>query len=212
MSGKKPPLGSSPTYRGPNFRENLLNDPLTPYFFGCVVWFGAWFLQMDLFRPYLNFAPGVELPFFPAGVRTLAVFIFGFAGAVGIFMGSLITYFMYFPELSSAAPFHVIIAAAASAFSAYLAMQAICTVCKIPHTLDGLTLRNISWIVVTQSLLSASLHQIVYHQEAISEIHATPDMHATLFNWAAMASGDALGSMAVLFSVLGIYLFYSRSH
>lgn len=180
----------------------MLNDSMTPYFLGASAWIVAWWLQMGPFRPLLNFVPGIELPFFPAGIRTLAVFIFGFSGAAGIFIGSLVTYFLYFPELMTASPLGVTACAAASAFSSYLAMRLICDLCKIPPSLAGLTLGKISWIVVTQSLLSATLHQFIYHNEVISPIYDNPKLGATLFNWSAMATGDALGSMTVLLAVL----------
>jgi len=193
----------------PSFIESLLNFPITPYALGVLVWMGAWWLQMGPARPLFNFAPGVELPFFPSGVRTLAVFAFGFPGAVGIFIGSLVTYFLFFPELLGVSPISTIGCAAASAFSSYVAMRLVCAYKHIPSSLEGLTLRNVTWIVVTQSLLSATLHQSLYHSEQISKDYATATLSATLFNWSAMATGDALGSMAVIFAVLIGYRIYT---
>lgn len=181
--------------------EIMLNDPTTPYFLAFVIWILAWWLQMGPLRPFFNFAPGVELPFFPAGVRTLSVFIFGFPGAVGIFLGSLMTHSLYFPELLNASPVGIIGCAAASAFSSYLAMRWICDLCKIPHSLSGLTMKNVAWIVITQSILSATLHQCLYHAETISAAYTEESLGTTLFNWSAMASGDALGSMAVILAM-----------
>lgn len=191
--------------------EALLNFPMTPYVLGIIVWMLAWWLQMGPARPLFNFAPGVELPFFPAGVRTLAVFAFGFPGAVGIFIGSLVTYFLYFPEMLGVSPFGTIGCAAASAFSSYIAMRLICAWNHIPQTLEGLTIRNISWIVITQSLLSATLHQFLYHCERMIGSYSAESLATTFFNWAAMATGDALGSMAVLFAVLIGYRTYIRT-
>ncbi len=190
--------------------ESMLAEPMTPYFLGATTWILAWYLQMGPLRPWFNFAPGVELPFFPAGVRTLAVFIFGFAGAVGILIGSIVTYSLYFPELMSASPTGVIGCAAASAFSSYLAMRLVCDLWKIPPSLAGLTLRNVGWIVVTQSLLSATLHQFIYHCEIISAVYEASDIQTTFINWSAMVTGDALGSMSVLLSILITHQFFAR--
>lgn len=190
--------------------ESMLAEPMTPYFLGATTWILAWYLQMGPLRPWFNFAPGVELPFFPAGVRTLAVFIFGFAGAVGILIGSIVTYSLYFPELMSASPMGVIGCAAASAFSSYLAMRLVCDLCKTPPSLAGLTLRNVGWIVVTQSLLSATLHQFIYHCEIISAVYEASDIQTTFINWSAMVTGDALGSMSVLLSILITHQFFAR--
>lgn len=191
--------------------EIMLNDRTTPYFLGTVIWVLAWWLQMGPYRHLFNFAPGVELPFFPAGVRTLAVFAFGFPGAVGIFIGSLVTYSLYFPELLNASPVAVIGCAAASAFSSYIAMRLVCGFYKIPNSLEGLTLKNVGWIVVTQGLLSASLHQFLYHAEIISSSYKQESLNTMLLNWGAMVTGDALGSMAVIFAVLIGYQLYYRN-
>lgn len=191
--------------------ELMLNDSMTPYFLGATAWIFAWWLQMGPFRPFLNFVPGIELPFFPAGIRTLAVLIFGFSGAAGIFIGSLVTYFLYFPELMTASPLSVTVCAAASAFSSYLTMRLVCDLRKIPSSLAGLTLGNISWIVVTQSLLSATLHQFIYHSEIISPIYDNTNISATLFNWSAMVTGDALGSMTVLLTLLIGFQLFTKS-
>ena len=190
--------------------ESLLNFPMTPYVLGVIVWMLAWWVQMGPARPLFNFAPGVELPFFPAGVRTLAVFIFGMPGAIGIFIGSLVTYFLYFPELIGISPIGTIGCAAASAFSSYAAMRVICDWNLIPQSLAGLTFRNVGWIVITQSILSATLHQLLYHSEQISQTYAEESLSTMLFNWAAMATGDALGSMSVIFVVLIGHQLYTR--
>ena len=192
--------------------ESLLNFPMTPYVLGVIVWMLAWWVQMGPARPLFNFAPGVELPFFPAGVRTLAVFIFGMPGAIGIFIGSLVTYFLYFPELIGISPIGTIGCAAASAFSSYAAMRVVCDWNLIPQSLAGLTFRNISWILITQSILSATLHQVLYHSEQISQTYAEESLSTMLFNWAAMATGDALGSMSVIFVVLIGHQLYTHKN
>ena len=181
---------------------SLLNFPMTPYVLGVIVWLLAWWVQMGPLRPVFNFAPGVELPFFPAGVRTLAVFAFGFPGAVGIFIGSVVTYFLYFPEMTGVSSLGVLGCAASSAFSSYLAMRFVCDLRGIPGNMSGLTLRNIGWIVITQSVLSATLHQFFYFAEGVGALVNEPSLGIALFYWAAMATGDALGSMAVLLAVL----------
>lgn len=181
---------------------SLMNFPMTPYVLGVFVWLLAWWVQMGPLRPLFNFAPGVELPFFPAGVRTLAVFAFGFAGAVGIFIGSVVTYFLYFPEMGGVSSLGVLGCAASSAFSSYLAMRFVCDLRGIPGSMSGLTLGNIGWIVITQSVLSATLHQFCYFVEGMVAVAEQPSLGNTLFYWGAMATGDALGSMAVLLAVL----------
>ena len=204
--------GSDSSSDNRSWTEIMLNDSMTPYFLGMSIWIIAWSLQMGPLHPWFNFAPGVELPFFPAGVRTLAVFIFGMPGAIGIFIGSLVTYFLYFPELIGISPIGTIGCAAASAFSSYAAMRVVCDWNLIPQSLAGLTFRNVSWIVITQSILSATLHQVLYHSEQISQTYAEESLSTMLFNWAAMATGDALGSMSVIFVVLIGHQLYTHKN
>lgn len=184
---------------------SLLNFPMTPYVLGTIVWLLAWWVQMGPLRPVFNFVPGVELPFFPAGVRTLAVFAFGFPGAVGIFIGSVATYFLYFPEMSGVSTLSVLgcsASSASSAFSAYLAMRLVCDRCGISDNLSGLTVSAIGIIVLTQSVLSASLHQFFYLAAGVGSHDFQVSLGTLMFHWSAMAVGDALGSMSLLFMVL----------
>lgn len=186
--------------------QAFLNHWIAPYTLIVFLWLLAWGIQMGPLRPIFNFAPGIELPFFPAGVRTFAVFAFGFPGAVAVFIGSLVTYFIFFPELLESTATTIVGCAAASAFSAYIAMRAVCIICKIPNNLSGLAFRGIGLIVVTQGVLSALIHQVLYHAAGVSQFSLTE----TIFNWGAMATGDALGSMFVLFSILIAYRLYTQ--
>ena len=89
-------------------------------------------------------------------------------------------------------------------------MRVVCEWNLIPQSLAGLTFRNVSWIVITQSILSATLHQVLYHSEQISQTYAEESLSTMLFNWAAMATGDALGSMSVIYVVLIGHQLYTR--
>lgn len=180
-----------------NIYEAAINNPLAPYVTVVSAWLFVWWLQMDVFS-FLNVAPGVELPFFPAGVRTLAVFVFGIHGAVAILIGSLITYEWLFPAVAMSNYLGVASIAAASSFSAFIAMKLYLFISKTAADLSELTYQKIIAIVLTQSLLSSTLHQIIYHTDKVSDTYIQIDPIESLKIWSAMAAGDLIGSMIVM--------------
>lgn len=162
------------------------------YVVGCLGWIAAWWVNQQM--TFLEISTGVALIFLPAGLRTIAVLIFGFRGAVGVFLGSLITGQKYFSgdrEISDPA---LIIVCLVSAFSAYVAMRVVCSWRRIPHDLRNLTLNDILIIVASQGLLSATLHQIIFFVENVGLAHDRP-LSAAAGQWLAMLAGDVTGSL-----------------
>lgn len=185
--------------------EALLNRPLLPYVVVVLLWGSACFVQYQL--AIFNYVAGVSLLYFPAGIRTLTVFVLGFKGAMAIFVGSLLTMLFEFPYLKPTAKelLWAIGVAAASAFSAFVAMKAVKYWKKIPSTLEGLTMRDVVYIVISQGLVSSTLHQLLFQFKEAADEYANDTSEQALVYWAAMATGDILGSMSVLLTVLIIY-------
>lgn len=191
--------------------EFFLNRPLLPYICVLVLWIVACYLQSQM--TIFNFVAGVSLVYFPAGIRTLSVFIFGFKGAVAIFFGSLLTMLFEFPSLQPT-PSEILWAsgvAAASAFSAYIAMKAVKSWQRIPTSLEGLTMQHVVYIVITQGIVSATLHQLLFQSSGAAEAYVDETTLQALVYWAAMASGDIVGSMLVLLTVLIVYQLLSET-
>lgn len=185
--------------------EAFLNRPFLPYVSVVVLWVASCYLQQHLTT--FDYATGVSLLYLPAGLRTLTVFVLGFRGAVAVFCGSLITIPFEFPSLLPT-PNEVLWAVAVgavSAFSAYVAMKAVVYWKKIPQTLEGLTMRDVVYIVISQGLVSSTLHQLLFHTKGAAEEYLNDTTEQAIVYWAAMASGDILGSMLVLLSVLIAY-------
>ena len=154
-----------------------------------------------------NYATGVSLLYLPAGIRTLSVFVLGFRGALAVFAGSLLTMVFEFPSLQPSTnemlwSFGI---AAASAFSAYLAMRAVQYWKNIPSSLEGLSMSDVVYIVISQGLVSSTLHQLLFHSGGISAEYIDDSNQQALVYWGAMASGDIVGSMLVLLSVLIVF-------
>ncbi|MBU3668247.1 MAG: hypothetical protein FGM53_06940 [Rhodocyclaceae bacterium] len=193
-----------------NHLEAIMNGPATPYLFGFIGWYVMWLIQLQL--TVFDYALGVSLIFLPAGIRTLAVLIFGFRGAIGVFLGSVISTSGYMGHVESLNFFSICIIAAVSAFSSYLMMALVCWWRRIGSNLDELVFRDILSIVFTQGLLSASLHQIIYAFHPIASEYDHPSQAETLRLWAAMATGDVVGSMIMMLSAVALANYFRRAY
>ena len=186
--------------------ERLVNAKLTPYLFGALGWMLAWKLQflIQQILPSLEYATGVALIFLPAGIRTLAVLVFGLRGATGVFLGCIYSTIDYMGQLPAFDASIMLIISAISAFSAYLMMQLVCWWRKIGHDLDELQFSDVLFIVFSQGLLSASLHQLIFARMNLEGVYINPSHWDTFRLWGAMATGDIVGSM--LFMLSGVAL------
>lgn len=190
--------------------DAFLRRPLLPYVCVALLWILSCFAQHQL--TMFNFVAGVSLLYLPAGIRTLSVFVLGFKGALAVFAGSLFTILFEFPYLKPTANevLWAIGVAAASAFSAYLAMEAVRYWKKLPESLEGLTMRDVVYIVISQGIVSSTLHQLLFHLKEAADEYVNDTMEQAFVYWAAMATGDILGSMFVLLSVLIAYQFFAK--
>ena len=159
-----------------------------------------------------NYVAGVSLLYLPAGIRTLSVFVLGFKGALAVFAGSLFTILFEFPYLKPTADevLWAIGVAAASAFSAFVAMKAVKFWKRIPPTLEGLSMRDVVYIVISQGLVSSTLHQLLFQIKGAAEAYVNDTTEQALVYWGAMATGDILGSMFVLLSVMIVYQIFIK--
>jgi hypothetical protein len=192
----------------PSRLEAMMNAPLTPYLFGFFGWYAMWLIQLQLTT--FDYALGVSLIFLPAGIRTLAVLIFGFRGAIGVFLGSILSTVGYMDHVRTMTFTHISIVAAISAFSAYLMMTLVCWWRRIGGNLDELAFGDVLTIVFTQGLLSASLHQIIYAYHPIEIAYDHPSQAEAFRLWAAMATGDIVGSMILMLSAVALANLFHR--
>ena len=178
--------------------------PDIPYWAWVVIpalaWLLAWAVQVHL--PIFSYAPGVAIIFFPAGVRTLSVLVFGWRGAVGVAIGTLITYLWFFDDFpSSPTIFYGTMLAITSGFSALAILKLVQWWHRIPIDLSTLRLKHILIIVISQGFLSSGLHQLIFHTVTISPFYVEQPLSICLSTWLAMAVGDTLGSMLLLYAV-----------
>lgn len=190
--------------------EAFLKRPLLPYVCVVLLWIFSFLAHHQL--TMLNYVAGVSLLYLPAGIRTVSVFVFGFKGALAVFVGSLLTIPFEFPDLKLTADevLWTIGVAAASAFSAFIAMEAVRYWKKLPISLEGLTMRDVVYIVISQGFVSSTLHQMLFHFKDVADEYVNHTMEQAVVYWGAMATGDILGSMFVLLSVMIAYQFFAK--
>lgn len=106
----------------------------------------------------LDWADGVSWIFLPAAVRLLAVLLFGFAGALGLFFGGLFTMSM----IEEASLSKSIGVAAASALGPWLAVHLLVRRLRLPQTLSGLGPAQLAVLAIGSAAASVCLHNLVY--------------------------------------------------
>lgn len=191
-----------------NLVERIVNASATPYLFGFFGWYAMWLLQLQFTA--FDYALGVSLIFLPAGIRTLAVLIFGFRGAIGVFLGSVLSTTEYMGHIKSMDLFSFCIVAAISAFSSYLMMALVCWWRRIGSELNELNFGDLLTIVFSQGLLSATLHQLIYAHHPIEPAYDHPSAPEAFRLWAAMAAGDIVGSMILMLSAAALVNVFQR--
>lgn len=191
-----------------NLVEKIVNNPFTPLILCPFAWVAIWFAQLQF--TLLEYSAGVSVVFLPAGVRTLAVFIFGIRGAIGVFFGSLVTAALFFTGFNELPNISLVLTAFVSAFAAYFVMVTVCRWKNISNNLEDLSFNDVLVIVISQGIFSATLHQFIFLQNNLSGLQEGSATHLAL-NWSAMACGDVVGSMIFLLTFVSIASFLLKN-
>jgi hypothetical protein len=147
------------------------------------------FYQMSLWLfAYFEYNPRVYWVFLPAGIRMIAVFIFGWAGVLGLFIGSVIT---NEAQISS----YVIYLSTISAISPMVAKRACKWWFNIPVTLQGLTGKQLLAFAVIGALTNALLSNLYFYFATETN---------SLKGIIPMFVGDLLGTLIIFYLMLKI--------
>jgi hypothetical protein len=186
-------------------RAVVFSSGLGPYIVIPLAWAMAWLVQWRL--PALEFVPSVYLIFFPAGVRTVAVFVYGLRGAIITGASALVTttHLLDLRGGSLPAVFPTLLVAVFPALFAWLTMVVVCRWRNIPKSLLGLTANHVAVIVLTQALVVVSVKQAIFHEVDLAEIYANASTHDALTRWGAMFIGDVLGSIVGIVGLIVAY-------
>lgn len=149
-----------------------------------LVW--VFFYRLSLWAfSYFEYNPRVYWVFLPAGIRMMAVFVFGWLGVVGLFIGSALTNEV---QLST----YVLGLSAISALSPMLALLACRRFFVLESSLTGLSARQLLVFTLVGALLNAVLSQLYFYYT---------NMEASYFGTIPMFVGDVLGTLLIFFLV-----------
>lgn len=157
-----------------------------------VAFFVAFILNDQAFKIFvLN--DYVALIFIPSGVRIFSVLVFERSGALGVFIGSLLTSVLY---LGLTDVELVVFSAAVASGTAFISRMACIHIFRLDTNFRNITLPKIFGVCVIFSIVSSLGHQSMYHAMGLGT-NFTDDV----FN---MFIGDIIG--ALIFLVASRYI------
>jgi hypothetical protein len=142
----------------------------------------GWLFASLEVNPYVNWI------FLPAALRVLAVLVFGWRGALGLFIGALIT---FDPNTGSSA-FSAIPQAALSALAPWVAVTGTARWLGVAPDLKGLSFKQLALLSFAGAGLNALSHSLLFSYLA--------DDLALLQAFWPMFGGDLLGTLLVVYA------------
>lgn len=150
-----------------------------------------------LFRS-LEFAPGINYVYLPAGMRLLCTLLFAEAGAVGLLLVSwAVSFLLFFPGQFERPFMGGIIASAAP----YLVYRLSRVLYGLQASLANLTPRRLMVLVLAYSLASPLLHHLYF---------AFTGQDGLLQGFVAMFIGDLTGTLVVIYGIKGLLSLAAR--
>jgi hypothetical protein len=159
---------------------------------------GSWWLNGLLFQG-LEVSSGINLIYWPHGVRVLMVLLFGFPGALGLtFAGFLVSSSIYPGQmwLTALAPF-------VSGLAPYVARRVILLerTSESPN-LERLSSKTLISLVTLSALFNAGGHTLLRIASGFGDNHPA--------EFCAMLAGDLLGALTLLFGFRLILLAWDK--
>jgi hypothetical protein len=176
----------------PGFRQHGLQVLATIVLFLAMLWVNEWlFLRLE-------FAPGINFVYLPAGMRLLCTLLFAESGALGLLLASwLVDFLLFFPNDFQRAFIGGIIATVAP----YLVYRAARHWWGLDASLHNLTSRHLLVLAFAYSLASPLLHHLWFALNGQADL---------LRSFAVMAIGDLSGTLIVLYALKGVLALLPR--
>ncbi len=141
----------------------------------------------------LEFVPGINWIYLPAGMRLLCVLLFGSAGAIGLLLVSwLVCFFYFFPDDYLRSFMGGVLAAAAP----FIANRIAQNVFGLRASLNNLSPGRLLVCIVLYSVASPLLHHIWFAMHG-----GTEDLARSFF---VMFVGDLNGTLIVVYAMKGV--------
>jgi hypothetical protein len=161
---------------------------LLSIFISATLYFGCFHLNMELFDTF-ELRRGINWIFLPAGVRLLCTLLFGAAGAIGLFIASLIVSVQIYGEMGGVTN---VVSACISAGAPYLVYR-LALMNGMPATLEKLN----GLKLVILSLVYAFVHALL-----LSIWYSLRSIHSDIVSdFSAIIIGDFTGALIVLYAM-----------
>jgi hypothetical protein len=176
-----------------NLRVQIEHVVATMALFLVMLWINDW-----LFRQ-LEFAPGINWVYLPAGMRLLCTLLFAEAGAIGLLLVSWLVSFVYFfPDDAERAFVGGILAAVAP----YAVYRGASWYHGYSASLANLTPGRLLVLAVAYSIASPLLHHLWFAWRGQANL---------VQGFMVMFIGDLTGTLIVLYGIKGLLALVSRA-
>jgi len=165
---------------------------------GTAALFLATILLNELLFTHLEFAPGINMIYLPAGVRLLSVLLFAEAGAIGLLLASWgICFFYLFPH----DPMRSFIGGILSALAPFLAYRVLLA-SGIGASLRGMSGQRLFCFALLFSVMSPAMHHAWFALTGGQDLW---------HGFVVMFIGDLAGTLIVLYGArLALNTFWSK--
>ena len=165
---------------------------------GTVILFLATILLNEILFTHLEFAPGINFIYLPAGVRLLSVLLFAEAGAFGLLLASwYICFFHFFPD----EPLRSFAGGILWSLAPYLAYRALLA-SGIGASLRGMSGQRLFCFVLLFSVMSPAMHHAWFALMGGQDLW---------HGFVVMFAGDLAGTLIVLYGArLALNVFWPR--
>jgi hypothetical protein len=153
-----------------------------------VLWVGLYWLNDWAFH-FLEKTQAANWIFLPAALRLIAVLVWGVPGALGLWLGALVTSSQVFGNWTPA----VLIASPMSALAPLLAVTIMRGPLGLKPDLGGLSIGDLTQLAIANATCSAMLHSLVFL--ALNDPKANPS------DILVMLLGDLFGTLVVLYAI-----------
>ena len=165
---------------------------------GTVILFLATILLNEILFTHLQFAPGINFIYLPAGVRLLSVLLFAEAGAIGLLIASwYICFFYFFPD----DPLRSFVGGILASLAPYLAYRALLA-SGIGASLRGMSGQRLFYFALLFSVMSPAMHHAWFALTGGQDL---------LHGFIVMFIGDLAGTLIVLYGArLALNVFWPK--
>jgi hypothetical protein len=159
---------------------------------------GSWWINGLVFQN-LEVSSGINLIYWPHGIRVLTVLLFGFPGAVGLTLSG----FIVSPSIYAGQIWMASLAPLVSGLAPYAARRMILLerTRELPH-LERLSPKTLISLVTLSALFNAGGHTLLRIASGFGENHPA--------EFCAMLAGDLLGALTLLFGLSLVLLAWGK--